>query len=248
MLVREGADRTIAADLRLACCLAAIAGGLNASAFHAVGFFAANMTGNVSALSDHLAFGAAGAGAFLVGVLLLFIAGACCATVIVSAGRRRGRRGIFAAVVILEAVLLALLGSFEAYGSESVRRPFLILGLSFAMGLQNAVVTRISDARVRTTHVSGMVTDVGIGLGHLLDAMVTRQPVNFGSAVLHRLGLHAATIASFLAGGVVGVFGYRVSGSDAVLFGASALLSCIGSFGLAKSVRRNHASVSFRGE
>jgi uncharacterized membrane protein YoaK (UPF0700 family) len=32
----------------------------------------------------------------------------------------------------------------------------------FLMGLQNAVVTRISNARVRTTHVSGTATDIGI--------------------------------------------------------------------------------------
>lgn len=235
-------------DLRLACCLAAIAGGLNASAFHAVGFFAANMTGNVSALSDRLVLGAASASAFLIGVLVLFIGGACSATVITSAGRRRGRRGIFAAVVLVEATLLALLGLFETYGSEASRRPVLILGLSFAMGLQNAVVTRISDARVRTTHVSGMVTDVGIGLGHMFDAMVTRRSVVFDNCILQRLGLHAATIASFLAGGIIGVMVYSAAGGDAVLFGASALLSFIGLLGLAKAVRSSHASVAFRGE
>jgi len=37
--------------------------------------------------------------------------------------------------------------------------------LCFIMGLQNAVITKISHAEIRTTHVTGLVTDVGIELG-----------------------------------------------------------------------------------
>ncbi len=62
MLVSQGATRNERVNLNLACSLALIAGALNAAAFYAVGFFAANMTGNVSALSDHLATEQWGAG------------------------------------------------------------------------------------------------------------------------------------------------------------------------------------------
>src|SRR5690606_30999991 len=44
------------------------------------------------------------------------------------------------------------------------REPALLWGLACAMGLQNALVTRVSGAVVRTTHVTGIVTDVGIQL------------------------------------------------------------------------------------
>ncbi|MGO8462711.1 DUF1275 family protein, partial [Rhizobium ruizarguesonis] len=50
----------------------------------------------------------------------------------------------------------------------------LVPGLAFLMGLQNAVVKRISDARVRTTHVSGMATDLGIELGIAFDILCGR--------------------------------------------------------------------------
>src|ERR1700733_12935131 len=76
MLIAHGHARTIDVDRRLACYLAAIAGALNAAAFHAVGFFAANMTGNVSALSDHMATGEWLIGLFYLAILLVFIAGA----------------------------------------------------------------------------------------------------------------------------------------------------------------------------
>jgi uncharacterized membrane protein YoaK (UPF0700 family) len=55
----------------------------------------------------------------------------------------------------------AIRGCYRGYLSMK-RGSILILGLSFLMGIQNAVVPRISDARVRTTHVSGMSTDIGI--------------------------------------------------------------------------------------
>jgi len=40
--------------------------------------------------------------------------------------------------------LLALLGCADLWLALGLRGPVLILGLSFLMGLQNAVVTRIS--------------------------------------------------------------------------------------------------------
>ncbi|RYE56654.1 MAG: DUF1275 domain-containing protein, partial [Hyphomicrobiales bacterium] len=55
MLISQGAARNERINLNLACSLAMIAGALIAAAFYAVGFFSANMTGNVSSLSDHVA-------------------------------------------------------------------------------------------------------------------------------------------------------------------------------------------------
>ncbi|MET3901247.1 uncharacterized membrane protein YoaK (UPF0700 family) [Devosia sp. UYZn731] len=75
----------------------------------------------------------------------------------------------------------------------------IVLGLSFAMGLQNAATTRISDARVRTTHVSGMATDIGISLASLT---IKAQDADGSRA---RLWLHLSTIFAFLLGGVIGV-------------------------------------------
>lgn len=100
----------------------------------------------------------------------------------------------------------------------------MILGLSFLMGLQNAIVTHISDARVRTTHVSGMSTDIGIGLARLIaitrgDASDTTRP-----AVLAKLRLHIQTVSCFLLGGVAGVLLYRAVGNVTLILAAIPLL------------------------
>ncbi len=66
------------------------------------------------------------------------------------------------------------------------------------MGLQNAVVTRISDARVRTTHVSGMATDIGIELGIAFDILRGRDRETDAAHNRSKLRLHLYTIAAFL--------------------------------------------------
>jgi len=73
MLVRQGSHRNEKIDRGLAASLAAIAGALNASAFYAVGFFSANMTGNVSTLSDHLAVGQWLSALFYGGIVVAFV-------------------------------------------------------------------------------------------------------------------------------------------------------------------------------
>jgi uncharacterized membrane protein YoaK (UPF0700 family) len=88
----------------------------------------------------------------------------------------------------------------------------LILCLSFLMGLQNAVVTRISNARVRTTHVSGTSTDIGIELAMLFDVLRRKESPKEAPLYIERLKLHALTLLSFLAGGVAGIWLYRALG------------------------------------
>ncbi len=226
MLVRQGTHRNEKIDRHLAASLAAIAGALNASAFYAVGFFSANMTGNVSTLSDHLAVGQWLSSLLYGGIVIAFILGAATSTLIVNAGQRRNVHAIYAYSILTEAILLAALGCADLWLLAAWRTPVLVLGLAFLMGLQNAVVTRISDARVRTTHVSGMATDLGIELAVALDALRGREQASEARRNLSKLQLHLYTIVSFLVGGVLGVFAYRVIGGHLLLL-AAVLLTLI---------------------
>src|SRR3546814_11069669 len=114
-------------------------------------------------------------GAFYLTILLAFLGGADVSTLLINAGRLRQVHSIYAFSIFTEGGLFALLGFADLWLPAAFRGPVLILGLSFLMGLQNAVVTRISDARVRTTHISGMSTDIGIELGMLLDIARGRE-------------------------------------------------------------------------
>ena len=243
MLVQSGEARDGGADRRLAWSLAGIAGALNAAGFYAVGVFSSNMTGNVSSLADHLALADLAATLPYLGLVAAFISGAAVSAVLINAGRRRGMAGIYALSILAEAALLTGLASADLWLAGAGRAALLAYGLSFQMGMQNAVVTRISNARVRTTHVTGMVTDIGIELGNLLDLAWHRRRLDSHDAeAVYNAGkllLHGVTVLSFLCGGVFGVLAYRELGA-LFLFGAALLLLL---FALPGIVRKGASSL-----
>ncbi|UMY16986.1 DUF1275 domain-containing protein [Methylobacterium organophilum] len=232
MLVREGEARTRQIDERLGWSFAAIAGALNAAGFCAFGLFSSNMTGNVSALADHLGLAEGALALQALALVAAFAGGALVATLLIEAGRRRRLPGIYAYGVLAEAVLLAGLGLLDPWLAPLARGLVLSLGLSFLLGLQNATVTQITDARVRTTHVTGMVTDLGIGLGHRLTSLLDGRP----RPDQGRLRLHAGTVAAFLLGGIAGVLGYRALGGF-LLVGAAGLLAVLAIPGISTARR-----------
>lgn len=86
------------------------------------------------------------------------------------------------------------------------------------MGLQNAVTTMISRARVRTTHVSGMATDIGIELAAMLDGEASRN------AARPKLWLHSLTLVCFAVGGLCGALLFYTIGSWLFILSATLLL------------------------
>jgi uncharacterized membrane protein YoaK (UPF0700 family) len=243
MLIRQGHARSDKVDRHLACTLAAVAGSLNTAVFHAVGFFSANMTGNVSALSDRLALGDWLTALFYLMIVLAFIGGATTSTLLINAGRRRGIEGIYAHAILAEAVLMFALGAADPILSPLLRNGTLILGLSFLMGLQNAVVTNISQARVRTTHISGMATDIGIEFATLADIARGAEAPDQRTANTSKLRLHGGTLLSFLAGGVLGVLAYRLVG-DLLLFGTATVLLALAAAGLRRIRQKRRVSAA----
>jgi uncharacterized membrane protein YoaK (UPF0700 family) len=223
MLVHEGEMRTPEADRRLALSLAAVAGALNTAGFYAAGLYASNMTGNVSAISDRTGTGEAALAVQALLLVSLFTLGATTSTLLIRHRRLRARHGAFAYSICAEAIVLGVAGLVALALREPARGQVLVLSLSFALGLQNAAVTKISEARVRTTHVTGMITDIGIelarwfdGRGHGPGALKPHDP--------GKLHLHLLTVGAFLGGGLVGVMVYRFVGA-ALLFAAAATLA-----------------------
>lgn len=236
MLVLQGPSRNERIDLNLACSLAGVAGALNAAAFYSVGFFSANMTGNVTTLSDHIATGKFMPGLFYLTIVLAFILGAGISTLLINAGRRREVHGIYAYSILCESLLLAALGAADLWLTGRWHVPVVVLSLAFLMGLQNAVVTHISDARVRTTHVSGMATDIGIELGTAFDILRGREKGIDAPHNRAKLRLHFYTIVSFLVGGVVGVLLYQAIAGFMLML-AGGLLFAIAMTGISRARR-----------
>lgn len=218
-------QRTPQTDLKLGTVLAFVGGAANAGGFLAVGQYTSHMTGIVSSLADNLVLGQfvlVGAG---LASLLAFLLGTMCTVWLVNWGMRRRLRSAYGLPLIVEAALLLVFGLFGAALSlwHTLILPVTVVLLCFIMGLQNAVITKISKARIRTTHVTGLVTDLGIELGRLfyMNRLPGAEPVR---ADHRRLRVHAQLIASFLLGGIAGAFGFKFVGYVSTVPLALALL------------------------
>jgi uncharacterized membrane protein YoaK (UPF0700 family) len=205
--------RTRRADRHLGLALAFVAGATNAGGFLAVHRYTSHMTGIVSAAADGLALGA-GLALDALGAILSFLAGAACTAVLVNHARRHALASEYALPLLLEALLLLAFGVLGARldGVAGLFVPVAVMLLCFMMGLQNALMTKLTHAEIRTTHMTGIVTDIGIELGKLLywnadGARLPRVGANHA-----RLGLLCGLLGSFFVGGVAGALGFRHAG------------------------------------
>jgi uncharacterized membrane protein YoaK (UPF0700 family) len=206
-------QRTTQNNIRLGATLCFVAGATNAGGFLAVGQYTSHMTGIVSSVADHLVMGQvvlALAGLFS---LLAFISGAMTSAWMVNWALRRNLQSAYGRPLLLEAALLLVFGLFGAGINffAGLFVPLTVLVLCFIMGLQNAVITKISNAEIRTTHVTGLVTDLGIELGKLFYInRLTRDKLV--QANRRKLRIHATLICSFFVGGLLGAIGFKTIG------------------------------------
>ena len=198
-----------------AAALACVAGMVNVVGY--LGFehqAITHLTGTTSLLGAALAQGNLRSVLQLAGMLLAFMLGAVLSGLLIKdsvlqLGRRYGVALAFEAALLVLAVPLFEQGYFAG--------PLLA---AVAIGLQNAMATTYSGAIIRTSHVSGMFTDLGISIGHALRGL----PVDH-----RRLSLCLVIISAFLAGGVIGalLYGqwqYKALYLPAVLTGTTGLI------------------------
>jgi uncharacterized membrane protein YoaK (UPF0700 family) len=93
--------------------------------------------------------------------------------------------------------------------------------LLFAMGLQNSLVTTISSASVRTTHLTGLFTDLGIELSQLFFYKAKKQKHKLRSSIKLRFTI----ISFFFIGGIIGGVLFSKIGIHSLIFAAITLAS-----------------------
>lgn len=179
-----------------AVALACVAGMVNVIGY--LGFehqAVSHLTGTTSLLGAALAQGDLRAIVHLWGMLIAFCVGAMLSGLVIQDQTLKlGRR--YGVALALEAALLLL--AIPLFKQQQIWGALLA---AMACGLQNAMVTTYSGAAVRTTHLSGMFTDLGIGLGHLIRGM---------PLPMRRLTLSGLIISGFLAGGILGAWAFGV--------------------------------------
>lgn len=212
-------------DRQLAWILAFVAGAINAGGFLAVGTYTSHVTGSLSRAADELVLGRGRAALGALAMVGFFLAGAFTTGIFVQLGTRLRLRGRYALALAFESVLLCLFGLSGTTLAlhHELMLPATVVLLCFLMGMHNAVVTHISSAVVRTTHMTGVVTDLGIELARWTVRHEARSEHERG--LRSRLSLHALILFSFVSGGLVGAFGFARFGYLVSLAFAAVLLA-----------------------
>jgi uncharacterized membrane protein YoaK (UPF0700 family) len=211
-------QRTAQNNMRLGVTLCFVAGATNAGGFLAVGQYTSHMSGIVSSVADNLVLGQLTLALAGIAAVLAFLLGAMTTAWMVNWGLRRQLQSAYGRPLLLEAGLLLVFGLFGTGINffASLFAPLTVLLLCFIMGLQNAVITKISHAEIRTTHVTGLVTDLGIELGKLfyINRLTRDKPV---VADRQRLAIHLKLISSFFVGALAGAIGFKSLGYYATI-------------------------------
>lgn len=222
MLKHRGKSRTYSHNLKLASLLSTVAGIVNSTGVLALGTLTTNVTGHFAYFSEGLFFKNYRTAAVYLCYILSFLFGAFVSSLSMEWGNRYTPRLSYTIPISIETALLFIIG-LSAYlfpiPYTSFAIPIACL-LLFSMGLQNALVTSVSNTVVRTTHLTGLFTDLGIEVSHLM----------FKTEREHRLRLYRSIflklmiISGFFCGGLLGALTYDQLGIATLLFPVGILL------------------------
>lgn len=204
MLRHLGNRRTDVHNVKIAALLCLSAGMVNACGFLGFAVLTTNVTGHAALFVEQLVKEDWKASRVIALWMFLFLAGAFFSSLIIN---RIGRNQRFSYVIplLVEMTVLLLIGFFGyRYDHSLVAREIFAGSLLLVMGMQNAMVSMVSGAQVRTTHLTGIFTDFGIELAQWTRATDKER------RLLHvKIKLHATIITCFLSGALIGAYAFR---------------------------------------
>jgi uncharacterized membrane protein YoaK (UPF0700 family) len=223
-------------NLSLWTILALQAGIINVGGFLACHRFVTHVTGFATQfgadLSETRWLDAAG----MLAVPLFFLAGAMLSGFFIDRELLHSREPKYSLLALTLSLILFMVtfwgssGSFGQFGDpHNIQANFLLMALlAFASGVQNAAVTSVSGTVIRTTHLTGVTTDLGIGLVKVFDCIHNKRVS--ATKELESLWIRLSLIGGFVLGSALGAYlflhygywGFAVpTGISIALFGFS---------------------------
>ena len=193
-----GKSRNLKQNLGIASLLAFVAGIVNVVGFLSVQELTTNVTGHFAFMIEEATKVNLMQSLFYFIYIVFFFLGAFFSNFILEITSKITDKYIYIIPVLTEALILtgiALL-SIEVVLNNSNLIACMLL---FAMGLQNSLVTTISNSVVRTTHLTGLFTDLGIEVSQLFFYKSSDQKLKLVSSIQLRLTI----ITTFFAGGIL---------------------------------------------
>ncbi len=221
MFRHQGKSRTLKHNLRIATVLSFVAGIVNVAGFLAFRQLTTNVTGHFAVFIGDVADFEIWKGTIFFFYIFSFLFGSFLSSFLIENYRENQRLNVFVLPTIIEVAILLFVGVASNF-IEFNYPDLIVCLLLFAMGLQNSFVTKISNAVVRTTHLTGLFTDLGIDISYLLFKKFNNQR----EKIKARIKLRVYIISFFFFGGLIGVFIYSTANwkLNALIFAALILL------------------------
>lgn len=220
MFAHTGKTRTSNHNLGIASLLSFVAGLVNVVGFFSVAKLTTNVTGHFAFFVDE-AFRMNYITALHVALyVFFFFVGAFISNIMVETFSRISENYTYIFPFLLEAAILAIVALCGQVFIKS-NPDIIAFSLLFAMGLQNSLVTTISNSVVRTTHLTGLFTDMGIEFSQLFFYKSREQK----EKLLKSIKLRLTIIWMFFAGGIVGGSLFDNFGLKSLMGGALLLLA-----------------------
>lgn len=223
MFRHQGKRRTFIHNLRLASNLSFVAGIVNVVGVLSLATLTTNVTGHFAFFAEEILKNNYSKAISFLLFILFFLTGAFVSNFIVEISLRKKIKMAHTIPMFFEIAILCFVVLSQDWFLIIENQQYVAYILLFAMGLQNALVTQISQSTVRTTHLTGLFTDLGIELSQLFFYKKTALYKN----LTRNISLRLSIILFFFLGCTIGGFSYTIIKLDTLLFAAFALLVAI---------------------
>ncbi|MDP5107287.1 MAG: DUF1275 domain-containing protein [Polaribacter sp.] len=203
MFRHQGKSRTLKHNLRIASILSFVAGIVNVTGFLAFKQLATNVTGHFALFINDVAEFKVWKGTIYFLYIFSFLFGSFSSSFLIETFRENKKLNVFVIPILIESfIFISIAVVSDVF---DITYPNLIICLLlFSMGMQNSFVTKISNAIVRTTHLTGLFTDLGIELSQLFFPKTHPHREKIKATIKLRIFI----ICFFFMGGLIGGFMY----------------------------------------
>lgn len=221
MFRHQGKNRTFIHNLRLATLLSFVAGIVNVTGVLSVQTLTTNVTGHFAYFAEEIMKRDYAAAITFFVFTIFFLLGAFTSNFLAELISRKHPNLSHVIPISLEMIILISVGIFGAQSAlSSIEGKWIAFAMLFAMGIQNSLVTKISQSTVRTTHLTGLFTDLGIELSQLFFYKKPEENKKLKTGIYLRLSI----IIFFFLGCILGGFLYNLLEMKTLFVAATFLL------------------------
>jgi uncharacterized membrane protein YoaK (UPF0700 family) len=221
MFRHQGKNRTIKHNIRIATVLSFVAGLVNVTGYLAFKQLTTNVTGHFALFINDVTTLEFWKGTIYFVYILSFLLGSFTSSFLIELFRENKKLNVYVFPTVIESLVLlavVIISNLTGIGYPNL----MVCMLLFGMGLQNSFVTKISNAFVRTTHLTGLFTDLGIDLSQLCFPKTYPNSEKLKANIKLRIYI----ISFFFGGGILAGFLYSTADLklNTLLLGAFILL------------------------